>query len=377
MVLDKKIMQNIKGRLIMLKKIIINHNIQDAIGNSFEENLGFLGKYQGRALCISRENDLIQLNPKLKKEIGWILEHYQRVGIKCSRNIIWDDSFQILSKYSDFDFSVFFFSENVHRFRADFRWLKAVKMLNSKNQFIKLCERLSIPVPRTICFKNKRELRLNNLDLNFPVFVKIAESASGFGTIECQNTSEVEKCLDILDENIEFQIQEKVSGVKKFINLQYVVNGQCQRLAATEQILNGFQHAGNKYPIKYEPWFVVDSLAKYINYLGMKGVFAFDLAITENKQVFAIECNPRFNGSSYPSLVAKRLNIHKWLTKNFSTRINSLADLTPLIKDLEYNFKKKEGIIIINWGIISEGKVSIMLIGDNISLLEKKLIERL
>ncbi len=362
----------------MSKRTIINHNIQDAIGNSFEKDLGFLGKYQGRALCISRETDFIQLNPKLEKEIGWILEHYQRVGIKCTKNIIWSDGFNVLAKYPDYDFSVFFFSENVHRFRADARWLKVVKMLNSKNQFIKLCEKLSIPVPRTVCFNSKKELRLNSLNLNFPVFVKIAESASGFGTVECQNMSEVEKCLDVLDEDIEFQIQEKVPDVKEFINLQYVVNGQCQRLAATEQILNGFQHAGNKYPIRYEPWFVVDSLAEYVDYLGMKGVFAFDLAITKNKQVFVIECNPRFNGSSYPSLVAKRLNIRKqWLAKNFSTNANSLADLIPFIKDLEYNFEKKEGIIIINWGIISEGKINIMLIGDNISLLEKKLKGRL
>ncbi len=359
---------------------IINHKIDDALGRSLVDvPINLFNKYQARSLCISSKEDLIQLNPTLKAGVGLILEHYKRVGLECSRNIIWDDEFNVLSRYRDFDFSVFFFSERVHRFRKDEKWLNAVKTLNSKNKFIKLCESLRVLTPRTVCFSDRKEFEFSSIiGLNFPVFVKIAESASGLGIVECRDKNELEKFINIIPDGVEFQIQEKILNVRKFINLQYIANGGPKRLIATEQILNDVQHCGNRYPIVgyREPWEIVDILADYVVKMGMKDIFAFDLAVTDEK-VVAIECNPRFNGSSYPSIVARRLNIKKpWIAKNFNVTKN-LEKLMLDIIDLEYDSRTQEGIIIINWGTISNGKANIMLVGNNLHLLEKKLKERL
>ena len=76
----------------------------------------------------------------------------------------------------------------------------------------------------------------------------------------------------------------------------------------------------------------------------------------------AIECNPRFNGASYPTLIAHKLNIHEWSAINMSTRHRSLADID--LSEIEYDKNTKEGAIIVNWGTVLEGKLVILMAGS-------------
>jgi hypothetical protein len=143
------------------------------------------------------------------------------------------------------------------------------------------------------------------------------------------------------------------------------VDGYPVRLACTEQVLDGFAHQGNRYPASYEPWELVDPMAYWLTERGMKGVFAFDVAVVEtpNGVSFpAIECNPRYNGASYPTVIAQKLDIPEWTAKTFSTRFRTLKDID--LEGIEFNATTGEGAIIVNWGTVLVGKLMILMAGS-------------
>ena len=98
---------------------------------------------------------------------------------------------------------------------------------------------------------------------------------------------------------------------------------------------------------------------------GMKGIFAFDVAVVEIEtgvDYFAIECNPRFNGASYPTGIAQKLNIKEWCSDNITTKYRSLDEIN--LGDLEYNPDTATGVIIVNWGSILVGKLGVLIAGS-------------
>ena len=151
-----------------------------------------------------------------------------------------------------------------------------------------------------------------------------------------------------------------------FLNLQYQVTAAgVEPLLVSEQILDGCVHGGNRYPASHEPWDAVAPFAQWMEKSGMKGIFAVDVAVVpEGNQTHyvAIECNPRFNGSSYPTLVAKQLNIPAWSSATYPTQLRSTQELK--LQDLAFNATTGKGVILINWGTIQAGKVSVLLAGS-------------
>jgi hypothetical protein len=149
--------------------------------------------------------------------------------------------------------------------------------------------------------------------------------------------------------------------------MQYVsVNGECRRLQTTEQILIGPTHQGNFYPPRSSsPWDLVEPMAEWLTERGLNDVFAFDVAVIKEKtgnRYLAIECNPRFNGASYPTAIALKLDIPEWEARNYKTWHKSLSEID--LRGLEYHTSTGEGVIIVNWGPILEGKLMIMLAGN-------------
>jgi hypothetical protein len=98
---------------------------------------------------------------------------------------------------------------------------------------------------------------------------------------------------------------------------------------------------------------------------GMKGIFAFDVAVVQTDRGLrfpAIECNPRFNGASYPTIIAQKMGIDEWSAITLSTHYRDLDSIH--FEDLEYDHTSGEGIIIVNWGTVLEGKLMVLLAGD-------------
>ena len=83
-----------------------------------------------------------------------------------------------------------------------------------------------------------------------------------------------------------------------------------------------------------------------------------------------IECNPRFNGASYPSEIARRMQIPQWIAKEFNGNYDRLADID--LSGLEFDSETLSGIILVNWGTILIGKLGVLIAG---TLIEQKQLE--
>ncbi len=347
---------------------IFNHDIMHCTHDAVVGNY----LYSGRVLGMTEPQDYIQLHPDLQTEWHGITEHYQCIGLSHSQNPIWDVSFQKLREYSECEVSVFIFGDAIHQGSDDddwFRnqnqdWLDVVEFINSKNNFIRLAQELEIKIPETICAENKAEL--NKLsELPYPCYLKPAISVDGAGISRCENQQQLKEALENMDENVPIQVQQEVIA-HKFLNLQYEVTAdEVKPLAATEQILDGFAHNGNRYPTIHQPWDMLQPMAQWMRKKGMKGIFAFDVAVVQednNSSYYAIECNPRFNGASYPTGIAKKFNISSWASENFDTQYNSLKDIN--LKGLEFEPETATGVILVNWGSVLVGKLSFLLAGS-------------
>lgn len=347
---------------------IFNHDIMHCTHDAVVGNY----LYSGRVLGMSESEDMIQLHPDLQSQWSAITAHYQNINLSHSQNPIWDLSFEQLRKYPQYQPSVFIFGDALHHQSNDEDWFAdrnqdwqdVVEFINSKNNFIRLAQELQVKVPLTICVANQDQLK-EHKNLPYPCYLKPAVSVDGVGIYRCANSEELIDALAKLDSNIPIQIQQEVIATK-FLNLQYeVIEQQAKPLAATEQILDGFAHQGNRYPTIYQPWDLVDPMAEWMANKGMKGIFAFDVAVVKTEtgvDYFAIECNPRFNGASYPTGIAQKLNIEEWCSDNINTKYRSLDQIN--LGDLEYNPETKTGVIIVNWGSILVGKLGVLIAGS-------------
>jgi len=319
---------------------------------------------------MTEPEDIIQLHPDLQPEWDAITKHYARIGLSHSKNVVWDTSLKILADFPDYEISVFFFgdaddpaSPDVEWFRRlDRDWLNVVQFINSKNNFIQLAEKLGVSVPKTICAEHKAAIK-HYAQLPFPCYLKPAVAVDGAGISRCEDEQQLSQALAMLADNTPLQVQEEVIATN-FLNLQYCVTAQgVDRLAATEQVLEGYAHSGNRYPTIHQPWEIVDPMAEWMAKHGMKGLFAFDVAVVEaatGTRYLAIECNPRFNGASYPTGIANKLNITSWTSETFTSERRSLREID--LSGIEFN-ADGTGVVIVNWGSILAGKVAVLLAG--------------
>jgi len=341
---------------------IHNHDIMGCTAD------GVIGNhlYSGRALGLTSPGDIIQLHPDLEPQWAQIHAHYQRIGLSHTSEIIWDTSYRLLAEYPDHDLSVFFFGPDEQGSRPDNPWYRVVDYINSKNRFMALADELGVPVPRTLCFDGVERIGPDDvLATSFPCYLKAAVSVSGVGIYRCEDATALQDAMRRFEPGMPVQIQAEVQS-QHFLNMQYEVTPEgLRRLATTEQVLDGFVHQGNRHPSAHAPWDVVEPMAQWLYSEGMRGIFAFDVAVLDGPSgtdYLAIECNPRYNGASYPTAIANKLGISQWLAQVFPTRHRDLADID--LDAIEYDPATGQGVILVNWGPILVGKLLVLLAGE-------------
>lgn len=341
---------------------IYNHDIMHCTAE------GVVGNhlYSGRALGVTDPWDRIQLHEDLQPLWPDIVAHYRRVGLSHSEDVLWHVSRDSLGEHIGFQPSVFYFGPGEYRYWGDDRWLETVEFINSKNNFMALADSLGVDVPETRCYDHVEEVPLDSLPASiYPCYVKAAVSVSGVGIYRVEDQEQLETALASFEPGTPVQIQEEVE-TQKFLNLQYQVIGKdLIRLQASEQILDGCAHQGNRVPTDHQPWSVVEPMANWLKDQGMKGVFAFDVAVVKTPEGYrypAIECNPRYNGASYPTLIAHKLGIREWTATTFHTPHRALYPID--LGGLEYDARTGEGAIIVNWGTVLAGKLVILMAGS-------------
>lgn len=348
-------------KLDQISTRILNHDIMGCTAD------GVVGNhlYSGRALGMTEPGDVIQLHPDLKSQWPHISAHYDRVGLSFTDRVIWNVDHRALTDHPNREISVFFFGVSEQAARPNRPWFGVVEYINSKNNFMASAEELGVPVPLTRCYGDVAQIDEGEVGrLEFPCYVKAAVSVSGVGIYRCDDQQELREALGCFEPGVPVQVQAEVQS-NCFLNLQYEAGATgLSRLVATEQVLEGPAHQGNRFPARAEPWNCVEPMARWLYEQGMRGVFAFDVAVVENNgrtDFLAIECNPRYNGASYPTAIAKKLDIGLWLARIFKTEHRSLADID--LSGLEYESATGQGIVLVNWGPVLVGKLLVLLAG--------------
>ena len=343
-------------------KYIINHDIMGCTAD------GVVGNhlYSGRALGISEPWDIIQLHPDLHPLWTVINDHYYRIGLSHTENVLWELDLRQLGAHAGYQPSVFYYGPRECSYWGDFDWLHTVEYIKSKNNFMALAGELGVDVPATLCFDKVTDIDRDVMrETGFPCYLKAAVSVSGVGIYRCEDRAALTAAMRQFDEEAPVQLQEEIV-TDTFLNLQYEVSGNdVVRLAASEQLLDGFVHHGNRVPASHEPWGAVDVMANWLKDHGIKGIFAFDVAVVQTDTGLrfpVIECNPRYNGASYPTLIAQKLGIREWCAIGLSTKYRTLSDID--LGDIEFDSNTGEGAIIVNWGTVLEGRLVILMAGS-------------
>jgi hypothetical protein len=339
---------------------IFNHDILNCTNDEVVGN----HLYSGRVLGMTEPEDLVQLHPQLRSQWPYIREHYDRIGLAHSGRVIWSVDYAQFLDHPEYLPSVFFFGREPAATSPDAGWESSVAFINSKNNFMALAEELGLDVPKTWCFDCPTQVK-DLAQFIYPCYLKAATSVAGVGIYRCADAAELASRLGEFEAGTPVQVQEEIA-TELFLNLQYRVTDQgLERYAASEQVLDGFTHIGNRYPASHQPWESVEAMAVRLWERGMRDVFAFDVGVVETPEgtrYRPIECNPRFNGASYPTGVAKKLGADEWLALHCSTSLRDLRDLD--LRGLEFNPRIKKGIALVNWGIILAGKLGVLIAGN-------------
>lgn len=343
----------------LVTQTIFNHDILSCTNEGVSGN----HLYSGRALGLTEPYDIIQIHPFLKREWKDISAHYGRIGLPYSSNVIWDVSLDRLDEYPGVEESVFFFGSTENEVRFDHKRFRVVEYINDKNNFTALASQLRLDIVPTLCFHGKQWFAgIEHFD--YPCYVKAAVSVAGKGIYRCETPEEVVKALSCFEEDVPLQVQNEIK-TDIFLNVQYEATDEgLKRFLVSEQILDGFTHQGNRYPACEEPWDAVEPMAEWLYEKGIRGIFAFDVGVLkENNETryIPIECNPRYNGASYPSGIATRLELSNWIAKEIETRYRKIKHID--LSGIEYNPETKTGIIIVNWGTVLAGKIGILISG--------------
>ena len=257
------------------------------------------------------------------------------------------------------------FSRAVNEQIPDQAWCAIVERTNAKNSFLAFAHELGVSVPATLCVDDARKLLQADLGkVGFPCFYKPSVSMSGLGIYRVGNRDALVQLIDGYARDVPVQLQESLPA-EHFVCLHYrIEDGNLARWLASEQLLIGFSHVGNRVPIQDPPWALCDPMAEAMRDRGMKGFFAFDVAIEvrgSEARAWVLECNPRVNGSTYPGVVAERLGIEAWAMITLP-----LPDADPRhldLGDLAYDPARRSGVILINWGGVLFQSLAVMLAG--------------
>jgi hypothetical protein len=340
---------------------IVNHDIMGCTAEGVTGN----HLYSSRALGMTEPLDIIQLHPDLEKEWPFIIAHYRRIGLSFTEQVIWHVRHRSLAEHPGLEPSVFYFGAAEQEARPDSSWFRVVDFINSKNNFVELADTLKVPIPKTLCFEDVTSIGEPEIaKIEFPCYLKASISVSGVGIYRCGSAEELREALGRFEPGTPVQAQAEII-TNTFLNMQYEVNARGYvRLAATEQVLDGPVHQGNRYPASHEPWDSVEPMAEWLWKEGIRGIFAFDVAVIDKPggpDYLAIECNPRYNGASYPTAIAHKLGIRHWIARTVKTAQRSLANVD--LGGLEYNPLTGQGVILVNWGPILVGKLLVLLAG--------------
>ena len=320
--------------------------------------------YSGRALAITTHYDVVQLHPQLQDEFPAICAHYDRVGLGYSNQIIWNLDFAERQNYANYEASYFYFGKTPHRVARNENWFAVVGYINSNSNFMTLAGQLGMRVPKIWTLEHAGQIDKATLaQVSYPCLLKAASRVPGIWACRCEDAAQLKQALAYFGPHTPLQIQPIVNVAAR-LNLQYqVVGARLERLAACEQLQDG-GGGGSRFPTPHHAWHCVEPMATWLFSQGMRGNFAFDVAVVKDNcgaEYLPVACQPHYTDAAYPALIARKLAIPHWQTRSYDTRYRRLAEL-PL-RELEFNAATQSGVVLVNWGPVLVGKLQFLIAG--------------
>ena len=110
--------------------------------------------------------------------------------------------------------------------------------------------------------------------------------------------------------------------------------------------------------------------------LNCYGLVGIDYIVTKDKKIFMCECNARYNSSTFPALISKKLYNDKfcWINITKKTKPMSVGNFFKLSKNLLISKSKKSGIFPLDLGLLKKrGEGQFIIFGRNNKELNKYL----
>lgn len=347
------------------------HSHTPYISNLFDHEINVIEEpdvvnhqyYSSSSLCISQEQDVMLLHPDLSPLLYDIKQHYHRIGLKPSENINCSKSQEQPLNNRIYESSVYTYASPNTKSKLD-KAPSVIDYLHSKNNFIYLATALGCDIPRTECYSSIRDVKLAQVrDINLPCYIK--SDTPGGGSFRCESIVELIQNMEYFSDTTPIQIQSALE-TDRLINLQFLLkDNEVIKLSSSTQLLTYSYFQEDMAPVEYEPWKKVEVMAEWLKNKGVRGIISFKLAKVETEKGISypiIKCTTRYRNYVYSALVARKLNISQWGNITINTRFTDLSDLD--IKNIEYNKKSGEGVIIINWGGLLTGRITLLLSGS-------------
>lgn len=158
--------------------------------------------------------------------------------------------------------------------------------------------------------------------------------------------------------------------------------GNIDHLGVTDQICEkGMVHIGTQHgpPIsKRIHGSICQSSKKIVQHMsdyGYRGVLGIDYIVTD-ENVYPVENNARFNGSTYPWLITDRIrkvipSIDYWKFIKIKTRPCTFSELTARIHDIIYDGEKVNSVLPYNCRLLGvSGAFSVLLLAEDLNHLK-------
>lgn len=178
-----------------------------------------------------------------------------------------------------------------------------IKKIRDRTKFFKELKRLQIRHPETTIAENFEEARKKSKDMGYPIVVKPLTSIGGASVRKVQDLQGLKQAF----RHKPVLIQEHISGTPASVSL---ISSRNRTIALTvnEQLL-GIRELGQQEPYGYcgnvvplsadesvitECKGIAEKIASHFSLVGSNGL---DLVISEEGMPYAIEVNPRFQGT--------------------------------------------------------------------------------
>lgn len=374
-----------KGTIGGVMKGIVNHNLDDGAPKSRDviqfkcddrtlaKELG-LYSYAIRSLACSSPEGIFQIPDELRAAYFWLKKCYDRIGISCSGEVVYDDDFSLASlpELKNAPLSVFFFGGYADGVRPNQKRLDGVQTLNSKVDTLNIAQKLGVKIPFTLNFSSINEV-CSSLCPSIGV-IKIANSVSGLGFLRYFGLDDLEKKLSLVPQGVDFQIQEYLPGAD-FLSFQWWIDqwGIPWPMTGTCNFIEGdANHSGN-WGGQLIPHQTLENFTRPMvnkaSQLGVRDWLSFDVALYQG-EFYLIECNPRYTGAAYPFVALMKLLGHQkaqeifWASKSYKSSLSGIDQLD--LGGLEYDPQKKQGWVPINPGPLSVGdkRIALMYVGN-------------